>query len=332
MNAQDAMTLLAKLECQQIRTDSRNAWVTSTCPLARWTHKGGVDHHPSFGISIHPDGESKFNCFTCGLDGNLRSLLWRIGSESKKDLSQLSDWVSARNAPSLSALQQKSQSITVGWKKAVDSSSGLSLPTRTASKLGEAPPPLAETELDRFAAPSAEILTYLRTDRRLTDESIKKWELRWHEGARRIAIPIRSIEGKLVGISGRAFDGQRPKFLHNTGFRKDFYLYGERFCRKGEPGYLTEGFFDVMYLQQQGINAFAVMGSSLSSVQVEKCLSLFSKVIIVPDGDEPGLEAADRIRQQLSARTRVLVSPMAQGKDPDDLDDAELDALRVLGQ
>lgn len=330
MNAQDAMRLLTQLHCKQIKTDSKNQWVKSTCPLAQWTHKGGIDTHPSFGISIHPDGESKFKCFTCGMDGGLRNLLWRIGIESKKDLSQLSAWVAERNAPALSSLQQKSQNIAIGWKMSLSNSTGLPLTAKTAAKLEQAPPPMDEAEMDRFTSPTAEVVEYLRTNRRLTDETISKWELRWHEGARRIAIPIRSIEGKLVGVSGRAFDGQKPKFLHSTGFRKDFYLYGERFCTKGAPGYLTEGFFDVMYLHQHGINAFAIMGSYLSVVQVEKCASLFSRVIIVPDGDKPGMEAAGRLYEQLSPRMPVKISPMAEGKDPDDLTEEELSELRLL--
>ena len=300
------------------------------CPLAPWTHKGGIDLHPSFGISIHPGGESKFKCFTCGMDGALVNLLWRIGKETKKDLSELSAEVQSKNVPSATALMSMVDSVQVGWRGVSRDSTGLALAAKTTTKLKEAPPPMPESELSRFSDPPPEVMKYLIEDRRLTPETITKWELKWLEKARRIAIPVRSTTGDLVGISGRAFDKQRPKFLHSSGFRRDFYLYGERFCTRNVTGYLTEGFFDVMWLQQQGVNAFAIMGSYLSGVQVDKILQMFNRIVIVPDGDEPGAEAAARIGDMLSGSIPVSVAPMAEGKDPDELTPAELEALKRL--
>jgi len=352
MNAVDAMTLLSALGCSHIKVNLSNTWVASTCPLAIWTHKGGIDKHPSFGVSIHADveangdvkGESKFKCYTCNVGGSLvgeMGLLRRIKLKSKVDLKKIEGinpyvWTDMRNEMSKAQLDAKSKSTTnvSGWKydpfKPIPNPTGLGLTADTTAKLEEAPPPLPESELARFTDPSPELMSYLHGERRLTDATIKQWELKWHEGARRIAIPIRDALGNLVGVSGRAFDGQRPKFLHSKGFRRDFYLYGEQTCRRNEPGYLTEGFFDVMFLQQNGINAFAIMGSYLSRVQVEKCLSMFTRIVMVPDGDEPGEEAATRIKERLGAQMSVIISPMAAGKDPDELTADELDAVRRL--
>jgi DNA primase len=96
------------------------------------------------------------------------------------------------------------------------------------------------------------------------------------------------------------------------------------------PGYLTEGFFDVMRLQQQGVNAFAIMGSYLSAVQVDKITQMFSRIILVPDGDKPGAEAASRIGTMLSGRIPVSVFSMEDGKDPDELTEDELARLKIL--
>lgn len=348
MNVADATKLLTKLGCTNIKINTSGTWVDSTCPLAIWTHKKGSDNHPSFGISIHWDdkgkGESKFKCYSCGVSGSLTGemgLLRRIKIKSKMPLPKIDGidpyvWVDMLNEASPSQLEEKARSIknVSGWKfdpsKLRPDNNWSSMTADTAAKMEEAPPPLSEAELDKFTEPSLELMTYFRQDRRLTDATIKQWELKWHEKSRRVAIPIRDVEGRLVGVSGRAHDGQRPKFLHSKGFRKDFYLYGERTCRRNEPGYLTEGFFDVIYLQQKGVNAFAVMGTYMSKVQVEKCVSMFSRIIVVPDGDQPGEEAADRIQKRLGTYLPVVIAPMAEGKDPDDLSDEELDALRRL--
>lgn len=344
MNAVDATKLLSVLGCSQIKSNINNTWVSSSCPLAIWLHKGGIDKHPSFGISIHPEGESKFKCYTCNSGGSLTGemgLLRRIKIKSKREFPKIEGinawvWVDIRNEPSKAQLEAKAKAVAdpCEWKhsphRVSSNDSGFALTATSTAKLEAAPPAIAETELAKFSDPSPELLAYLQTERRLTLSSIAQWELKWHEGARRIAIPIRDVNGRLVGISGRAFDGQRPKFLHSTKFHRDFYLYGERTCRRNEPGYLTEGFFDVIYLQQHGINAFAVMGSYLSNIQVEKCADMFTRIIVVPDGDEPGEEAADRIRIRLGARMPVVVFPMAEGKDPDEMSDEELEALRRL--
>lgn len=41
------------------------SWFMGRCPLAEWTHEGGADEHPSFGIRIDRTGELYYNCFTC---------------------------------------------------------------------------------------------------------------------------------------------------------------------------------------------------------------------------------------------------------------------------
>jgi len=350
MNAMDAITLLTKLGCANVKMNTSGTWVVSTCPFAPWTHKSGVDKHPSFGVSIHWDskeqeGESKFKCYTCNLSGSIAGddgLIQRIKKKRKQeppfiDNVSLSVWAAVRNCPSKAQLVERAQRVTnvSGWKHppgtVLSSGTGSAFTADTAEQLQKAPPPLPESTLDIFTAPSPELMEYLRTERRLTNESIAKWELKWHENRRRIGIPIRDEHGNLVGVSGRAFDeGQRPKFLHTTGFKRDFYLYGERTCRRNEPGYLTEGFFDVIYLQQNGINAFAIMGSYLSRIQVEKCTTMFTKIVMVPDGDEAGEKTIDHVKDRLGSRMPVVVYPMTEGKDPDDLSDEELDALRKL--
>lgn len=350
MNATDAITLLSKLGCSNVKMNTSGTWVVSTCPFASWTHKSGVDKHPSFGVSIHWDskeleGESKFKCYTCNLSGSIAGddgLIQRLKKRLRRELPRIENsdatlWAAIRNVPSKSQISERSKNTTntSAWKlqpgTMLSSGTGSAFTADTAEKLQKAPPPLPESTLDIFTAPSPELMTYLRTERRLTDESIAKWELKWHAGRRRIGIPIRDEHGNLVGVSGRAFDeGQRPKFLHTTGFKRDFYLYGERTCRRNEPGYLTEGFFDVIYLQQKGINAFAIMGSYLSRIQVEKCATMFTKIVMVPDGDEAGDKTIDHVKQRLGDRMPVVVYPMTEGKDPDDLSDEELADLRKL--
>ncbi len=40
-------------------------WLQAPCPMAPWTHGGGVDERPSFYVRINEEGPSSFHCFGC---------------------------------------------------------------------------------------------------------------------------------------------------------------------------------------------------------------------------------------------------------------------------
>uniref|UniRef100_A0A6M3LVQ2 Putative DNA topoisomerase-primase n=1 Tax=viral metagenome TaxID=1070528 RepID=A0A6M3LVQ2_9ZZZZ len=40
-------------------------WINVRCPMAPYTHSGGADTHPSFGVSISNEGPSVYWCFGC---------------------------------------------------------------------------------------------------------------------------------------------------------------------------------------------------------------------------------------------------------------------------
>ena len=58
---------LHALDCENI--DTKGAWVQSTCPLAPYTHGGGEDTRPSFGVAINNEEESIWYCFGCSPKG-----------------------------------------------------------------------------------------------------------------------------------------------------------------------------------------------------------------------------------------------------------------------
>jgi len=185
--------------------------------------------------------------------------------------------------------------------------------------------------LDPSGDPSGDGLEYLTKRRGYTLNTIRVWELKWHPRQRRIAIPTRDRNKRLVGISGRAIDpGGYPKYLHSTGFPREFYLFGEHMAIPG-TGILVEGQFDVIGLWQDGFpNGLGAFGSDLTLRQLEKIVDMFSDVVILSDGDDPGRKAAERWERQLRERLPVRVPDMPKGKDPDDLSMEE--KIAILGE
>lgn len=350
MNAPDIIVLLERLNCQRIKL-AQGKWINASCPFAPFTklHKNRTDKHPSFGIAISPDGHSGYRCFTCGAEGNLTHLLMRLRNYAEQheqdttELSELFTWVQARDREqpkTVEGLKERLKRLDYKPRKAVEVGGLLvsdelaksvlatnSLPETDTSNV------MAESELDVFQPLSDEARDYLRKKRRLTDKTIAEWGFRWHPSSRRIAIPIRDCKGRLVGVSGRSLDGeQKRKFLHSSGYSRDRYLFGEHLLKDGGNGrgIVVEGFFDAIYLNQHGYPAVALLGTYPSHLQVEKLVRFFGELVILPDGDDPGYEAAERVSRALKGRIPVRTAPVPHGVDPDEI--SPLDLLDILGE
>jgi DNA primase len=189
-----------------------------------------------------------------------------------------------------------------------------------------------------------EVLEYLQRRRGLQLETIQRWELGWMPSKRRLCVPIRQADGKLVSISGRLLvedpvgrwtdDLPKPdefdegprllKYLHSE-FRRNVVLYGmDKIDPFTRVGFLHEGFFQTIATSQAGYaNALARMGTHLSGEQVEFLEKHFDHLVVVPDGDPAGRKSAKEIVERLSHRKKpipkVTVSEMPEGKDADQL-------------
>lgn len=325
MDHDHLVKFLDRIGCTKIGRNGPH-WVRAHCPLAPWTHKSRADRKPSFSVMVAADQPSMCRCHACGFKGTLLMLVRRWAKLSGEGDTALYDvlYDSAvrYDVPSLAVLKARAEKLAV-VKPPAQEVAGIVVPTWLAEDPGgEVPdlPALPENLLDPLRELSPEARAWLHA-RGLTDKTLATWEVGWLEAKRRIALPIRDLKGRLVGISGRSIDAwETPKFVHATGFRKDFYLYGEHLMVKGSLGYLVEGFFDAMMLWQRGYRSpLAFMGSSLGKVQAEKVVSNCESVVVVRDGDEPGKEIAVRVVTTLGTRITTRVPEIPEGKDPDDL-------------
>lgn len=354
MKAQHIEFLLKQLRCEKI--NARGDWIYSSCPLARWKHKTGVDKHPSFSVAVDNDSISGARCHACNFKGSLLELLWAIQRLSKKNMDELADFVRANNGASLDNIVEKIKAKRAqeqqadlspkkpeepeyDWNREVAGIKGVQVDWLKKLNGEEDLPILPDDTLKKFKSCPSVVADYLTgsgpseygNKRRLTPAMINDWEVCWDSSFRRIVIPIRDCKKRLVGYSQRALDphAKGPKYMHAKGFRRDFYLYGEQFWVEGKGGAccVVEGFFDVMRLRAYGYAAGAVMGTHLSEFQIEKLIRYFERIIIVPDGDEPGWEAAKVWRDKLSVRLPTTLVRTPEGYDPDDFSEKQANIL-----
>lgn len=361
MNAANIQQLLSRLSCSKIHISGHAVY--SSCPLAPYTHSKGRDEHPSFSVIIDDAHISGAKCHACNFSASLMELVYKYQSLSRRNCADLISFVEQHNGMSFGSLIENLKRKHAGleareqWRAAKARDPEADLPPPPPSPEPEYDPTkeiagirgvqmslqmkvgerdlqvLPEETLKRWRAPSGEVLEYLLHARRAPLEMLKFWEVGWDQKFGRIMIPVRDVQKRLVGYSGRAFSANtKPKYMHAKGFRRDFYLYGEHLWEEGKGGTLcvVEGFFDVWRLVSYGYKAGAVMGSHLSEFQIEKIVRYFDNVLIVPDGDQPGYEAAKKMFEQLSVRLPAHIVPTPQGFDPDDF--AREEARSYLGE
>jgi DNA primase len=140
----------------------------------------------------------------------------------------------------------------------------------------------------------------------------------------RLVIPIQDARGRIIAFGGRAFGQAQPKYLNTREtplFNKGGVLFG--FHRaKGQMrdgALVVEGYFDVLQLQQQGINqVVAPLGTALTEAHLQLVGRFTKRLILCFDGDAAGLRAMQKslkLALPLGFDVRLLLLPA--GEDPD---------------
>jgi len=179
---------------------------------------------------------------------------------------------------------------------------------------------------------NAEVMTYLRDERRLSDDTIEQFELGLFPQDLRelftkipaqslreagvirnatssvfqtwdLIMPLRDVRGKVVALAGRTrlspkARGKRalPKYM-NTVYAKTNHLFGlyraKRAILRSGIVYVVEGYFDVMTAHQAGIrNVVACCGTAFSRRQMALLARYAKNVTLLFDNDTAGQDSA----------------------------------------
>ena len=135
----------------------------------------------------------------------------------------------------------------------------------------------------------------------------------------RVLFPIFDLTGRVVGFGGRVLGQGEPKYLNTPEtliFDKSRMLFGlfqhRDAIRKQRKAVVVEGNFDLLALASYGVdNAVAPLGTALTQTQIRLLKGYVDEVILLFDGDEPGIKAAMRtlplfLAEQVAARVALL--------------------------
>ncbi len=141
----------------------------------------------------------------------------------------------------------------------------------------------------------------------------------------RVMFPIIDLRGDVIAFGGRVLDDSTPKYLNSPDtpvFNKRKNLFALNLARKSKQGriILTEGYMDTISLYQAGFDcAVASLGTALTEDHAQLISRYAKEVVISYDGDQAGVNAAQRaigILEKTGLTVKVL--QMKGAKDPDE--------------
>lgn len=184
-----------------------------------------------------------------------------------------------------------------------------------------------EKAWDRFGALRSVDIRYLE-NRGISEVFARRWGLRGGKGdyLYYVMIPIRDLNGELVGFVGRDTTGKSEKrFLNFSGSVRK-YLFGLYECKEWikDKGYvvIVEGVFDVLKAQQGGIVAVGLMGKMMSDDQLGQLLKVTdrgTRVFVLLDSDAEN-EAKELVECLKSYFDNVYLVKLGECKDIGDMD------------
>lgn len=144
----------------------------------------------------------------------------------------------------------------------------------------------------------------------------------------RIIFPLYDLNGRVVGFSGRRYDGiKENKYVNTKGtviFKKGETLYNyhnaREVVRAKKQVIVMEGFMAVIRSMEAGIkNCVGLMGTAMTKEQANLIKRLSDNVIVCFDGDGPGRKAClDNGEVLEKMGCHVSVVNLEDNLDPDD--------------
>ena len=177
--------------------------------------------------------------------------------------------------------------------------------------------------LCKQAIDSPRAMTYFE-GRRLTKESVIKFDLGYSEKQDSVVIPMQSPDGMSIGFVARTIEGK--EFKNTPGLPKSKILINLHRVKASKIVYVVESSFDAIRLDQVGFPAVATLGANVSSSQIELLKRYFTGVVLVADNDEAGAIMSERLTEKMGNLVTVI-SPDKKYKDIGDMTDDEIRKL-----
>jgi len=160
--------------------------------------------------------------------------------------------------------------------------------------------------------------------RKITKESMLKFNLGFSEKQDSVTVPMHSPDGMCIGFVARTIEGK--EFKNTPGLPKSKILFNLHRVKTSNVVYIVESSFDAIRLDQVGFPAVATLGANVSVSQIRLLEKYFNNVVLVADNDEAGKIMTEKLVEKLGHIVTVI-NLDKKYKDIGDMDD---DAIKKL--
>ena len=301
------------------------------------------DKNPSF--VVNPD-RNTFYCFGCGVGGDIYSFVMKFHNlpfpQAMEELArragiQLGERRRRRDPKREEAVEKAlalNESVCRFYHRSLVESPEAAAARKYLEGRGVDRHTVAAFSLGYAAGHWDGLLRFLRREPGALDRASalglliprKDGEGSYDRFRNRLMFPIFNTTGKVLGFGGRALGDQEPKYMNSPEsvlYHKGSVLYG---LHRAQPGIrernaviVVEGYFDLLTLHRNGVsNAVAVLGTALTTDQIDILKRYTPNLVLVFDGDPAGRKASFRNLPELLERdipARVVYLP--GDEDPD---------------
>jgi hypothetical protein len=302
--------------------DTGRGWINCACPLAPWTHGGGVDTRPSFGVSISEESSSVYFCFGCSEEvRSLKSLLHAAFILTQRFPFEASRIYLREEIHT----EDGEERVVYDWHgegQQEDAISAKPLPPEVLRRF-----PLLEEKND---AEARKIKKWITEDRKISEWVQKLYRLRYDYHRKSVVFPMTDKAGEIYVLRERQRGTKNiwtvtPKIagfpdLCFSRLRQVGAWFGMRHVNWDKRVMLVEGEFDAMRIASLGFpNVIASATSSVTDAQIEWLKG--SAYILGYDEDKGGRHATRRIAERFQGKVALYIAPwsIVDCKDGGDL-------------
>ncbi len=319
------------------------------------TYKGLCPFHNEKTPSFHVDpAKQLYHCFGCGVGGDAYSFLQSAeGLDFAESVETLARRVghtltesNSRQPGRKTRLLQACEAATIFYQKALRSERGTGARDYIKSR------GLAELAVEYklgYSPDWSSLVDYLR-QANVREEEMQAAGLTARSGKGtlydrlrgRVIFPILDNQGRPIAFGGRVLDDSTPKYLNSPEtpiYHKGAVLYGLSQAKndflRTESALVVEGYTDLLALAGAGVkNVVATLGTAFTEDHLRLLGRFVNRVMLVFDGDEAGLKAAERTSEYLNLQrlpgrevldglidnveTELLVAVLPAALDPAD--------------
>lgn len=309
MKAKGISKFLACLNAKNITVEKD--WLRCSCPLAPWTHTKGVDNNPSFAIRIVENGESYFNCWSCGGGKSLESLIGKLRMNGARP-----------------PKYQLGQAMDVVLHEMGDLDFALkSFDEAEAGDPGVEIVEFPKMWLDSFLlAKKVKVACKYLHGRGLNEETMDFFDIRWDSDRETVCFPIYGADAAILGLHGRYLNPivkenggtiRYHSYASGMGDRNKSAWLGEWYVRDDIPVVVVEGMFDVAAIWPVYPNVITPLVSGMNPAKIARMRYRLGQVITFFDHGKAGDKARTTMASAFGSGVIANIIP-EEGEDPGD--------------